>query len=342
MVDKIMCPHCRKMNEIHKFCVYCGKRLPIDDYQIRLMTEKPEASCLNCGRPVNKGQTRCVCGYEFRDIRCPECGTINEYTNRFCISCGEKLWASDVYNYIYDESHFEVHIFTKKLPRKLRNISVSKRVEFSLKPRPGNASYTEDLQKLRSLDSNVDNALSEIRSRWKVVSPNYCIKCLGILNPDGYSCPKCGLNFARDKKRVEQLKIDNSYAKPVFDLPDLKCSIRFGGNYLGSFAPSIGESQLEYRERLKWEFAENNIIKNNLKIAIDRKLAPKPVVAESPRPERKTTRGGYCGLSCRHCYEELLDSDGGIVGDYVDGGMYEYYCALGHPISHGSFCEYYE
>lgn len=340
MVDKIMCPHCRKMNEIHKFCVFCGKELPISDEQIKLMADKPEASCLNCGRPAKKGQTRCVCGYEFRNIRCPECGTTNEYANRFCTSCGEKLWRSDVFNYIYDQSHFEVHLFSKNLPHKLRNISVSKRIK-SLKPKPGDAGYTCGLHELQSLDSKADKALREIRSRWKVVSPHYCINCLGIIEPDGYSCPKCGLRFEGDKQRVEQLKSENSYAAPAFDVPDLKLSIRFTDHYLSSFAPSIGESQLEYRERLKWEFAETNIYKNNLKIAIGRKCTPKPVV-ESPRPQRKASRGGYCDIRCRHCYEELLDSDGGIAGDYVDGGMYEYYCSLGHPLSYGSFCKDYE
>ena len=52
--------------------------------------------------------------------------------------------------------------------------------------------------------------------------------------------------------------------------------------------------------------------------------------------------GGYCSLNCRHCYEELFDSGGGIVGDLDDDGYTEYYCHLGHQISLGSFCEDYE
>lgn len=340
MVDKIRCPHCRKMNEIHKFCVYCGKRLPIDDDQIKLMSDKPEASCLNCGRPVKKGQTRCSCGYEFADIKCPECRTINEYSNRFCISCGEKLWRSDVYDYRYDRSHFEAHIFNK-LPPKLRNISVSKRYESILKPTPDNSRYTGGLESLKSSDLKADNALSEIRSRWKVVSPNYCIKCLGTMRPDAFACPKCGYDFTGDKFRVEQLRSESSYAKPLFDLPDMKFSHILRDNYLGSLAPAIGESQFEYRERLKWEFVEKNIYKNNIKKAIDIERASKTIV-EPTRPERKTGNGGYCDFRCRHCYEELLDSGGGIVGDYLDDGIFDYYCALGHNLCYGSFCEDYE
>ena len=262
MVDKIMCPHCRKMNEIHKFCVYCGKELPISDEQIKLMTEKPEASCLNCGRPVNKGQTRCICGYQFSDIRCPECGTINEYTNRFCISCGEKLWRSDVYDYRYGESYFEYHlIFKEALPRKLRNISLFERNYAFLKPINLIASYSNDLQSLRAFDLKADDALSEICSRWKVVSPKYCINCLGIINPNAWACPKCGYDFTNGKKRVEQLRSENSYSEPAFDFPNLKFTYISHDNHLGSLAPSIGESQFEYRERLKWEFGEHNMYK---------------------------------------------------------------------------------
>jgi hypothetical protein len=47
-------------------------------------------------------------------------------------------------------------------------------------------------------------------------------------------------------------------------------------------------------------------------------------------------------LNCRHCYEEFIDSGGGIVGDFDSEGYVEYYCRLGHPISFGRFCEDYD
>lgn len=52
--------------------------------------------------------------------------------------------------------------------------------------------------------------------------------------------------------------------------------------------------------------------------------------------------GGYCDLSCKHCYEEFLDSGGSLVGDFTDDGMVEYYCDLGHSVFYGSFCKDYE
>ena len=337
MMDKIICPHCGKTNKIHKFCVFCGEKLPIGDDQIRLMTGKPEASCLNCGRPVKKGQAKCECGYEFSDIKCPECEAMNKYTNRFCTSCSEKLWKSNVYDYKYDESLFEPHLFEKRLPHPLRNISVFKRYKSICKPSYGDILGMKDLtiKELKAADLKVDNALCEICSRWKVVSPNYCINCFGIIKPDEYACPKCGSDFSGDKKRVEYIKNTKKYVKPVFDIAELKLSIKFTDHYLGSLAPSIGESQFEYRERLKWEFAENIIYKSNLKKAIDIALAPKPVV-ETYIPE--VNDGGYCDYHCRYYYEEYVDEDGGPVAEAT--GQVFYRCELGHTT--GGFCEYYE
>ena len=69
---------------------------------------------------------------------------------------------------------------------------------------------------------------------------------------------------------------------------------------------------------------------------VKKEIRHKPIVKNEP------VRGGYCSMNCRHCYEELFDSGGGIVGDLEDDGYTEYYCHLGHSISLGRFCEDYE
>ena len=58
--------------------------------------------------------------------------------------------------------------------------------------------------------------------------------------------------------------------------------------------------------------------------------------------KNEPVHGGYCNLNCRHCYEEFMDSGGGIVGDFDSEGYVEYYCGLGHSLSYGSFCKDYE
>ena len=58
--------------------------------------------------------------------------------------------------------------------------------------------------------------------------------------------------------------------------------------------------------------------------------------------ENATINGGYCNFSCMHCFEEFLNSDGEIVGDFTSGVMFDYYCNLGHSVAFGRFCEDYE
>lgn len=346
MEDEIVCPKCHKRNDIHKFCIYCGHKL-LDDNQIRLILDNPEPYCLNCGRPVKKGQAKCECGYEFRDINCPECNSKNSYTNRFCITCGKKLWTSNVYDYKYPKRLFEKHLFKEVLPYSLRNTSLYQRtkMDFTLL-------YIDGLE---SAKSKIDECLCEIGSRWKVVSPNYCINCINIIKPDECSCIKCGSISFADKKRVECLQTENRYVEPKFDNVGLKWTVKFSNGYLGSLAPAIGESQFEYRERLKWEFAENNYHKTDIIRAIDRKREDeerkkrdekrRKQAEERRRIEEEYIRqfgGGYCSSSCSNCVEELLDSHGAVVGNYTDGGMYEHYCDLGHSISWGKFCKDYK
>ena len=156
-------------------------------------------------------------------------------------------------------------------------------------------------------------------------------------------------------ERVEYLKSEkNYYAKPQFEWPDLKWTSKNKECYLDSLAPSIGESQLENRERLKWEFAENTYRKELLKKEIDiaeryefyeefqrqERERYERKRRERKQRERKSSKGGWCDLYCRHCYEEIIDSDGSITGDYTDMGYVEYYCSLGY--STGGFCKHYE
>lgn len=357
MKDKKKCPKCGRLNDITKFCIYCGNRLFSDD-EIKLINDALKPYCLNCGRPIEAIKEKCECGYEFANIKCPECETENAYFNRFCPSCGEKLWRFNVYDHIYDKRLFKVYILTSEVPYDLRNISVY-RLDRSHRAKYDSGSIKEGIgrnsEKLKLEDSKTDKMLQEICSRWRIASPNYCINCLSILkpsasNPQSYSCPKCGTQFMGMAERVEYLKSEkNYYAKPQFEWPDLKWTSKNKECYLDSLAPSIGESQLEYRERLKWEFAENTYRKELIKKEID--IAEMDELIEEiqrlererrerKRRERKSSKGGWCDMYCRHCYEEIIDSDGSITGDYTDGGYVEYYCSLGY--STGGFCKHYE
>jgi predicted nucleic acid-binding Zn ribbon protein len=339
MEYEIICPKCLKRNGLNKFCIYCGQKL-LDDEQIRLILDNPEPYCLNCGRLVENDQKKCECGYEFSDINCPECNSKNSYTNRFCITCGKKLWTSNVFDYKYPKRLFEKHLLKEVLPYSLRNTSLYQRtkLDFTL----------GHLNGLESAKSKIDEYLCEIGSRWKVVSPNYCINCFNIIKPDECSCTKCDSILFADKKRVDCLQTKNKYVEPKFDNAGLKWTQKFSNYYLGSLAPAIGESQFEYRERLKWEFAENNYHKMGIISAIDRKRKDeerKKQADERRRREEEYIRqfgGGYCSSSCRYHYEEIITPNGISVDYTEDMCGVDYCCRLGHSVSYGSFCKDYE
>ena len=363
MEDKIICPKCHKQNGIQKFCIYCGHQL-LDTEQIELIRENPEPYCLNCGRPVKKDQTKCECGYEFRIVDCPKCNAKNAYANRFCTDCGAKLWSASVSEISY--AKIKPAIFKDNFPREMRNTILHSRYRHNL-----NINFPDDLKKigndketLKSNESMVEYNLGEILSRWKIISPRYCINCFAIMNEDEYCCRNCATNLS-DAKRVEEIK-NMKYKKPVFDMVQLKWNSKFADNYLDSLAPAMGESQFEYRERLKWEFAENNKLKSKITVEIEGIIKREKELEERRRKAREIEKreeelkrqqaekrkreeeyirqygGGYCSSACRHYYEEYFDSRGAIVGDIDDEGYVEYNCNLGHSVSFGSFCKDYK
>lgn len=342
MVDKILCPHCNNLNDVHKFCIYCGEKL-LDDDQFKLITEDTNPTCLNCGRPVKKNQKKCECGYEFIEINCPDCNSKNEYTNKFCTKCGNKLWRSNISYFKYSQRLFEQHLLNESLPYSLRNTSLYKRPKNNIGKNPV---LIQALSGLEIEMLKVNENLIEIGSRWKIISPNYCINCHNIINPSEYSCPKCNNKFA-DKIKVDFIK-NNNYIKPRFEDVDLKWTSKNSENYLSSLSPASGESQFEYRERLKWEFAENNNLKRCIVNAINREELEEKLrrqEEERRRQEEEYIRkygGGYCNYRCRYYYEEFLDSRGGIVGDFDSEGYVEYRCSLGHSVNHGHYCEDYK
>ena len=255
MEDKTICLKCHKINDIQKFCIYCGARLPVNDEEIRLAHDNPKPYCLNCGRPVEKGQSDCVCGYHFGDIKCPECNTENKYENMFCTSCGERLWNTKIFEYRYMGRLFENHLINETIPLALQNTSIYRR---NMKPSvwlgENTYHYDDNPEKLKTEDPDIDKNLSEICSRWRIVSPSHCISCFKIQS----DICSCMMPFVSDE-RIEFLKSEkNYYIEPKFDVEELKWTSKYKReSYLRSLAPSIGESQLEYRERLKWEYAAN-------------------------------------------------------------------------------------
>ena len=173
--------------------------------------------------------------------------------------------------YTYNNRLFEEHLFNESLPSAFRNTSLHRRAKNGICKKPLSDIGGHDVEEVEIIDiknRKMDEYLTEIASRWNIVSPRYCIGCLEIVEENEYLCSKCGASLG-DVERIRELKAKGNYIEPQFDNLDMKWTSKIHETYLNSLAPSIGEFQLEYRERLKWEFAEINYIKLGLKNMMD-------------------------------------------------------------------------
>ena len=225
--------------------------------EINRVTDACEPHCLNCGRPVEAGQMKCECGYELADFKCPHCGEMNEYTNRFCTDCGKKLW----------QSHVE---FPKSAPRGCRlGDGMILDVDFIQKElvrTPHQSDGEVNAGVLRSQYVIHDRLIEEICSRWWIVSPANCISCKSKIDPLENICPQCNIlhHDSNDKVVMELKTIRDDYVKikrNIDGLSRLKWTYKLSDkdleDYFLSLAPAIGESQFEYRQRLFKEYGEN-------------------------------------------------------------------------------------
>lgn len=200
---------------------------------------------------------------------------------------------------------------------------------------------------------------------------NFCTNCGTKLKKEGTFCTNCGTKIRKDDNFCINCgaKIDKSNIKPkkhilksvnesiekekeeekkkrlkideIFESEGIKSEIR-KNNISQIDVISIKDRLIDKIINKKEKMSEGEIkyfIKTELeKIRIEKeKEMPSEIIENN-----EIFQGNYCSLSCRHCYEEFLDSGGGIVGDFDSEGCVEYYCQLGHRVSFGSFCEDYK
>ena len=145
----------------------------------------------------------------------------------------------------------------------------------------------------------------------------------------------------KEEKKKKLKKIDE-----IFESDEIQSEMRknnISQKYVFSIKGSLKTKLIDKREELSDEeikyFIKTELEKANKeqkKVIITKEMMSKKI------EKNETVNRGYCNLNCRHCYEEFIDSGGGIVGDFDSEGYVEYYCRLGHPISFGRFCEDYE
>ena len=218
--------------------------------------------------------------------------------------------------------------------------------------------------KLEKEDKFCTNCGTEVRKE-----NNYCTNCGAKLEKEDKFCTNCGTKI--DKSNMKQSKslltsIYDSIEKDrnrsakekeekkkklkkideIFESDEIQSEMRknnISQKYVFSIKGSLKTKLIDKREELSDEeikyFIKTELEKANKeqkKAIITKEMMSKKI------EKNETVNRGYCNLNCRHCYEEFIDSGGGIVGDFDSEGYVEYYCRLGHPISFGRFCEDYE
>jgi len=201
---------------------------------------------------------------------------------------------------------------------------------------------------------------------------NFCINCGARIGKEDKFCTKCGAKIdmpdlkqkkpllqsvqeALEKNReriakekeAEERKILKTIDE-IFESDKIKSEIR--KNNVRQKHVLLIKDRLKYKLVHEREKMSDEEIKYFIKTELENVnkkqetvIIPKEKEMNRKKTEKtKTVRGGHCDFKCRHCYEEFLDSGGGIVGDFDSEGYTEYYCHLGHSLSFGSFCEDYE
>ena len=228
--------------------------------------------------------------------------------------------------------------------------------------------------KLREDDNFCTNCGTKV-----IKDDNYCTHCGTKLRKGDNFCTNCGTKVNRfDIKQENHLKSSKNNIEKEKAKKELKRVVggkliynkTFGNvlleNGLDVFSDGqairkqvekeIDSSQIKSEDvefRVKQLIQEYKIKKEKEKEEKKKKLEkankklrktrpPKEEMKSEKIEENRINNGGYCSLNCAHCYEEFLDSGGGIVGDFDSEGYVDYYCRLGHSIAFGRFCDDYK
>ena len=193
---------------------------------------------------------------------------------------------------------------------------------------------------------------------------NFCTNCGTKLRKEDNFCTNCGTKIDRsdinqnntilksvhnsiEKKKAEEKKTLKTIDE-IFESEEIKSKIRENKidqihiiyikdllkNKLISKKEKMSDEEIKYFITTELEKARKE--QEKARITKEKEITNKKI------ENNKRIRGGYCGLGCRHFYEEFLDGGGAIVGDFDSDGYVEYYCHLGHSISFGCYCEDYE
>ena len=270
---------------------------------------------------------------------CTNCGAKIRKGDNFCTHCGTKIDKS----YMVQNNHLNSASDTiekKKAKKELKRV-VGERILH-------NKNFANELH-MKSLD--VINTGKAIRQQVEKEINAGQIKIGGV----EYRVNQLILEY-KIKKQEENKRL--KMVDDLFESEEIKSKIRKNKidqthtisikntvkNKLINKKATMNDDEIKYFIKTESEKAIKEHIKktkaiqeqiNNIRIK-EKEMKSKKI------KDNEMISGGYCDLNCQHCYEELFDSEGGIVGDLDSEGYTEYYCHLGHSITFGRYCEDYK
>lgn len=267
---------------------------------------------------------------------CTNCGTKLRIADNFCTNCGAKI----------DKSGIKQTNQLKLSPDSIEKEKAKKELKRVVGGRFNyNKTFSNELVK-NDLDIIRDG--NAIRQQVEKEIDSGKIKSGGVEFRINQLISEYKIEKEEEKKKLKRIE-------EIFESAEIKLEISKNNinqthvtsikdslkNKLINKKENMSDEEIKHFIRTELEKASKEIKK--ARIAKEKEMNSRKIERSSERIEKnEKTYGGYCNWNCRHCYEEFLDSNGGIVGDFDSDGMVDYYCNLGHPLSLGSFCEDYE
>lgn len=270
---------------------------------------------------------------------CTNCGAKLGKDDNFCTNCGTRIDKSDMKHdnrFKSSSNNIEKEKTKRELKRVIKGLMHNKNFNNTLHENGLDITSTGNAIR-QQVEKEIDSG--QIRSGGVEFRVNQLIV--------EYKIKKEKENV-RIAKQKEEEKKKLQIIDEIFESAEIKSEIiknNIGQTHVISIKDNLKNkiinkrenmSETEIRSFIKTELEKARKEQETVRITKEKEMRSREIKKNEP------AYGGHCSLNCAYCYEEYLDSGGGIVGDFDSEGIFEYYCRLGHQISFGSFCKDYK
>lgn len=266
---------------------------------------------------------------------CTNCGAKLRKDDNFCTNCGTKIDKSDINHLKSSPDSLE----KKKAKKELKRV-VGGRLSYN----------TTFSSALREEGLDLVNTGEAIKKQVEKEIDSGQIKSGGVEFRVNQLIHEYKIKKEEEKKKLKTID-------EIFESEEIKSEIRKNNldqihvnpikdrlqNKLIDKRENMSEEEIKHFIKTELEKTGKEQEKARIAKAKEKARIAKEKEMRSKKINENRTHGGYCSWDCQYCYEEILDSNGGIIGDYSEdmSGTY-YYCSLGHDFVDGRFCEDYK